>query len=162
VLQIPIVTRRELLGRGLGLVGVGSALPNFLVRSALAGPEAESNQRIVVSLLMTGGHDGLSGVPPYAHEDYYRYRKATRIEEKEVIKLNDEVGLHPNLAGFRELLDEQAFAVVLGTGYPNPDLSHFVRVARHLGSRRARRENGSPWVDRLARPISRCHTAQRG
>lgn len=149
--QIPIVTRRELLGRGLGLVGVGSALPNFLVRSALAGPEAESNQRIVVSLLMTGGHDGLSGVPPYAHEDYYRYRKVTRIEEKDVIKLNDEVGLHPNLAGFRDLLDERAFAVVLGTGYPNPDLSHFVsRDIWEAGERGARtgRPGSLGWLGR--------------
>jgi len=146
-----IVTRRELLGHGLGLVGVGAALPNFLVRSALAGPKAQSDQRIVVSLLMAGGHDGLSGVPPYAHDDYYRHRKVTRIEKKDVIKLNDEVGLHPNLSGFRELLDEQAFAVVLGTGYPKPDLSHFVsRDIWEAGQRGARtgRPGATGWLGR--------------
>jgi uncharacterized protein (DUF1501 family) len=121
-----ITTRREFLRYGSGVVGVGSALPNFLIRSALAGPPAKSQDRIVVGLLLTGGHDGLSDVPPYGHEDYYRLRTSTRIEEKEVLKLNDEVGLHPSLKGFRDMLDEQAFAVVLGTGYPNYNLSHFV------------------------------------
>jgi uncharacterized protein (DUF1501 family) len=121
-----IATRREFLHYGLGIVGVGGVLPNFLIRSALAGPKAQAAERIVVALLLTGGHDGLSDVPPYANEDYYRHRKTTRIEEKEVIKLNNEVGLHPKLTGFRDLLDQRAFAVVLGTGYPNFDLSHFV------------------------------------
>jgi uncharacterized protein (DUF1501 family) len=123
---ISIATRREFLTRGLGVVGLSAALPNFLIRSALAGPKAQSDQRIVVALLLTGGHDGLSDVPPYGEEEYYRVRKATRIEEKEVIKLNNQVGLHPTLTGFRDLLDERSFAVILGTGYPNFDLSHFV------------------------------------
>lgn len=121
-----ITTRREFLNRGLGVVGVGSALPNFLIRSARAGPSSKREDRIVIAILLTGGHDGLSDVPPYADEDYYRVRTTTRIEEKEVLKLNGEVGLHPVLTGFRDMLDEQSFATVLGTGYPNWDLSHFV------------------------------------
>ncbi len=121
-----ITTRREFLDYGLGVVGVGAALPNFLINSALAGPPAKSQDRIVVGLLLTGGHDGLSDVPPYGMEDYYRIRTTTRIEEKEVIKLNDQVGIHPSLTGFRDMLDESSFAVVLGTGYPNFNLSHFV------------------------------------
>jgi uncharacterized protein (DUF1501 family) len=121
-----IITRRDLLTRGLGLMGVGSGLPNFLIRSALAGPKACSQERIMVALLLTGGHDGLSDVPPYADDAYYRYRTTTRIHKKEVIKLNDEVGLHPNLTGFKELYDQGSFGVVLGTGYPNFNLSHFV------------------------------------
>ncbi len=146
-----ITTRRKLLSSGLGLVGVGAALPNFLIRSALAGPVAQPEQKIVVSLLLAGGHDGLSGVPPYAHDDYYRHRKVTRIDKKDVIKLNDEVGLHPSMTGFRELLDEEAFAVVLGTGYPNPDLSHFVsRDIWEAGKRGARtgRPGATGWLGR--------------
>ncbi len=70
-----IVTRRDLLTRGLGIVGVGAALPDFLVRSALAGPKESVNGRIIVSLLLTGGPDGLSLVPPYGDDEYYRQRK---------------------------------------------------------------------------------------
>lgn len=124
--KVQIATRREFLNYGLGVVGVGAALPNFLINSALAGPKSRPEDRIVVSLLMTGGHDGLSDVPPYGIEEYYRVRKATCIEEKDVLKLNNEVGLHPSLKGFRDMLDDRSFAVVLGTGYPNFDLSHFV------------------------------------
>ncbi|MDP6060263.1 MAG: hypothetical protein QGH33_15285, partial [Pirellulaceae bacterium] len=93
--DIKIATRREFLTHGLGMVGIGAALPNFLLRSSLAGPKAQSDERIVVALALIGGHDGLSDVPPYGHKEYYEYRKLTRIEERDVIKLNDEVGLHP-------------------------------------------------------------------
>ncbi len=124
--RIRIATRRDFLTRGLGVVGIGATLPNFLLRTSLAGPPAPAGDRIVVALALIGGHDGLSDVPPYGHKEYHEFRKATRIEENEVIKLNDEVGLHPKLAGFKELLDEGSFATVLGTAYPNFNLSHFV------------------------------------
>ena len=55
-----IATRREFLGRGLGIVGIGSFLPTYMIRAALAGPPAAGNERIVVALLLTGGPDGLS------------------------------------------------------------------------------------------------------
>ena len=45
-----IATRRDFLTRGLGIVGVGASLPNFLVRSALAAPDDSPSDRIVVSL----------------------------------------------------------------------------------------------------------------
>jgi uncharacterized protein (DUF1501 family) len=146
-----IATRREFLARGLGLVGLGAALPNFLIHTALAGPRARHDERIVVALLLTGGHDGLSTVPPYGIEDYYRIRKATRIEEKEVIKLNKEVGLHPKLTGFKDLLDQRAFAVILGTGYPTYNLSHFV-ARDYWEAARSGYETGRPgatgWLGR--------------
>jgi uncharacterized protein (DUF1501 family) len=124
--EIQIATRREFLTRGLGLVGVGAALPNFLIRSALAGPKAESGQRVLVILQLDGGNDTLNTLIPYGHKEYYEYRKAaTRIDEKGIIKLDAELGLHPNLAGWKELLDEGLFAVVHGVGYPNPNFSHF-------------------------------------
>jgi len=149
--RIRIATRRDFLTRGLGIVGVGAALPNFLLRTSLAGPPAHTGDRIVVALALIGGHDGLSDVPPYGHKEYYEYRKVTRIEENEVIKLNDEVGLHPKLAGFKELLDEGSFATVLGTAYPNFNLSHFAsRDFWESGNRQARtgKEGSTGWLGR--------------
>lgn len=122
-----VATRRELLRRGLGVVGAGAVLPNFLIRSALAAEEDNSaKQRIVVTLLLTGGPDGLSLVPPHGHDAYFQHRKNLAIDPKAAIRLNDEVSLHPQLTGFKRLLDQGAMAVVLGTAYPNFDLSHFV------------------------------------
>lgn len=120
-----IATRREFLARGLGIVGLGMTLPDFMLRSALAGPAAASDERIVVSLLLTGGPDGLSVVPPFAHDKYYEHRRVLGIPAKDVLKLNDEVGLHPRLTRFKEMFDQGSLAVVLGAGYPNFNLSHF-------------------------------------
>jgi len=119
-----IATRREFLTRGLGIVGIGPILPNFLLRSALAGA-SPADEPIIVSLLLTGGPDGLSVVPPYAHDAYYANRKVLGIPAGEVLKLNDEVALHPQLTHLKQMYDEGSLAVILGTGYPNFNLSHF-------------------------------------
>ncbi len=132
-------TRREFVTRGLGLVGVGTVLPNYLVHTALAGPSAEPGQRTLVVLELSGGHDAISELVPYGHEEYGKARKATRIKDDEVIKLNNELGLHPNLKGFKELLDQGAFAAIPGVGYPETNYSHFTateiwHTARHQAS----------------------------
>lgn len=142
---VSIHTRREFLTSGLGIVGIGAALPNFLLRSALGGPQAQSDQRIVVSLLLTGGPDGLSVVPPYADEAYYRLRPKLALPADSLIKLNDQVGLHPKLTAFKALLDAGQMATVLGMGYPNFDLSHF--VSRDIWQSCARR-NKTGWLGR--------------
>lgn len=124
--EVPIYTRREMLTRGLGLVGVGAALPQFLVRSSLAAPNEDPKGRIVVSLLLEGGPDGLSLAIPHGHDEYYKLRPNLGYAKNELIRLNDEIGLHPRLTGFKGLYDKGQMALVLGTAYPNFDLSHFV------------------------------------
>lgn len=124
--RIPICTRREILTRGLGLVGVGTALPHFLVRSSLAASPEDREARIVVALLLEGGPDGLSLAIPHGHDEYYKHRPKLGYDKKEIIQLNEEVGLHPRLTGFKALLDKGQMALVLGAAYPNYDLSHFV------------------------------------
>lgn len=146
--RIPVATRREFLGRGLGLVGVSAVLPNYLIRSALAAPAEAANDRIIVVLQMSGGNDSLSTLIPHGHETYGKKRRVTRIPDNEVIKLNDEVGLHPHLKGFKELLDEGEFAALPGIGYPNPNFSHFTSTdIWHTADRRGR-EAGAGWIGR--------------
>ena len=137
--HINVATRREFMTRGLGLVGVGSVLPNYLIRTALGAPEARANDRILVVLQLNGGNDALSTLVPYGHEEYGKVRNATRIGDDKVIKLNNELGLHPNLTGFKELLDQGAFAAIPGVGYPNPNYSHFKATdIWHMADRRGR------------------------
>jgi uncharacterized protein (DUF1501 family) len=144
-----IATRREFLAQGLGLIGVGGVLPNFLIKSALAGPTAEADQRVLVVIQLNGGHDGMSDVPPYGVPQYAEYRRTTRIGDNEVIKLNEQFGLHPNLKGCKELLDQGRFAAVLGTGYPNFDYSHFEAMdIWETADERNRRKCGSGWLGR--------------
>jgi uncharacterized protein (DUF1501 family) len=120
-----IATRRDFLNRGLGIVGIGLTLPDFMLRSALAAPRSASDERVVVSILLTGGPDGLSVVPPYSNDDYYKNRKVLGVPRKDALALTDDIGLHPSLKGFKSLYDKGELAVVLGTGYPNFNLSHF-------------------------------------
>lgn len=146
--NLQIATRREFLTRGLGLVGVGSVLPNFLIKTAMAGPQAQPEQPILVMLQLGGGNDAMSTLVPHGHKEYHEYRRATRITETETIKINDELGLHPNLKGWKALLDEGAFAAIPGVGYPNPNFSHFTSTdIWFFGDLRGRRLN-SGWLGR--------------
>lgn len=120
-----IATRRDFLKQGLGLIGIGAVLPNFLVHTALAGPQTQgTGQRALILIEMSGGNDGPSALVPYSMDGYHRLRKITRISEKQVLRLNDEVGLNPNLRPFKDLHDQGKFAAIPGVGYPNPNYSH--------------------------------------
>ena len=82
-----IATRRDFLKTGLGLVGIGSVLPNFLVHTSLAGPQTQGQgHRVLVLIEMSGGHDGPSALVPYAMDNYHRLRKVTRINEQQVMQ----------------------------------------------------------------------------
>jgi uncharacterized protein (DUF1501 family) len=47
------------------------------------------------------------------------------IPKPGVLRIDDYLGLHPQLTGFKELYDEGKLAVLQGVGYPHPDRSHF-------------------------------------
>jgi len=123
--RLSTASRRSFIGQGVAAVGLGAAVPGFLARTALAAKEEPKGDRVVVAILLTGGPDGLSVVPPYADDEYYKKRPQLALPAKEVLKLNDQVALHPRLTGFQKMLDAGRLAVILGAGYPNFNLSHF-------------------------------------
>lgn len=132
--RVPITTRRELLSTGLGLIGIGSALPGFLVRTALAGPDADEGQRVLVVLQLHGGNDSLSTLIPYGHKRYYEVRQEeTAYQEDQIIKLNDELGLHPNMVGSKALWDEGQLAIINGVGMPNNNYLYALAGDQHTG-----------------------------
>lgn len=123
-------TRRSFLRASLGssaLVSLGLHVPAFLARSAQAAA-AQGNDptgNVLVVLQLSGGNDGLNTVVPYSDPEYAKNRITLRQQPNQVLKINDEIGLHPQLGGFAGLLEEQRLAIVQGVGYPNPDRSHF-------------------------------------
>lgn len=121
-------TRRDflqLLGTA-GIVSLGTIPPEFLTRAAHAAPGlAARDKRVLVLIQLAGGNDGLNTLVPYADPAYEKARPGIGIPRGQVLKLNDSVGLHPSLAGMRELYDEGKLSIVQGVGYPNPDRSHF-------------------------------------
>lgn len=128
-------TRRSFLGHGLILASAAVTVPQFISRSALGmtGPMGLSSfagvpqDHVLVVIQLAGGNDGLNTVVPFGDAAYYKARPTIGIPAKNVLKLgkNDNVGLHPQLAGMKELYDEGMLSVILGVGYPNPNRSHF-------------------------------------
>jgi uncharacterized protein (DUF1501 family) len=145
---INIITRRSFLTHGLGAVGIATALPQVLIRTAFAAPKTPANERILVVLQLSGGNDCLSTLVPYGHEAYAKARKLIRIGDDEVLKINNELGLHPQLRGFQELLKQGTFAAVPGVGYPKPNYSHFTSTdIWHMADPRGR-EVPCGWIGR--------------
>src|SRR5262249_22486969 len=110
------------------MVSWGLTVPTFLSRTAAATLDATkpgAKETILVVIELTGGNDGLNTVIPFKDEQYAKLRPTLRIPTAQIRKINDEIGLHPSLAGLADLLQEQALCVVQGVGYPNPNQSHF-------------------------------------
>jgi uncharacterized protein (DUF1501 family) len=122
-------TRREFVRLGLGsctLLSCGMTVPGFLARSAAATPSGDrSTGRVLVVLELNGGNDGLNTVVPYADDAYARHRPRLRIPTGSLHKLDDHIGLHPELFGLNELWKRGELAIVQSVGYPNANRSHF-------------------------------------
>ena len=80
---------------------------------------------VVVVVELNGGNDYLNTVIPYTDSNYYDNRKMLRVEEDDVLKLDDQFGLNPNMGPMRDLYQAGDMAIVHGVGYDNPSRSHF-------------------------------------
>src|SRR5437588_8905736 len=121
-----IPTRRDFLRSSIAtgsLVSWGLTVPAFVSRTAAAAPDAGkpgAKETILVVVQLTGGNDGLNTVIPFKDADYVKLRPTLAIPAGQVKKVNDEIGLHPSLAGFAELLEDKQLCIVQVVGYPNP------------------------------------------
>ena len=146
-----MTTRRDFLARGLrdsSLIALAPTLPGFLARTArAAGPEKDD--RILVVVQLDGGNDGINTVVPFKDDGYARYRKAIRLPEKRLIKINGEIGLHPSMKDAGKLLESGRLAIVPGVGYPNPSRSHFRSREIWQSARLDERDHtGLGWIGR--------------
>ncbi|MGI8783125.1 MAG: DUF1501 domain-containing protein [Acidobacteriota bacterium] len=124
-------TRRDFLKQSLMLVSIGGTVPNFLIGTAQAqelrrqAASGEKRDRILVVLQLTGGNDGLNTVVPHRDELYYKLRPGLAVPSDQVLALDKDMGLHPQLRGLKGLYDNGQLAIVQNVGYPNPNRSHF-------------------------------------
>ena len=131
------------------LVALSSTVPGFLARSAQAAKPA-SDERVLVVIELNGGNDGINTVVPYRDEGYQRHRSATRLATSDLIKIDDQVGLHPSLSDAARLLNEGKLAIVQGVGYPNPNRSHFASMRIwHTARPDAADAAGTGWIGRV-------------
>jgi uncharacterized protein (DUF1501 family) len=83
----------------------------------------------LVLIELAGGLDGLSAVVPYADPAYAAARPTLAVPADQVVKLDAGLGLHPALAPLADSWKAGDMAIVLGVGYPDPNLSHFRSIA---------------------------------
>ena len=104
--------------------------------------------KILVVVQLAGGNDGLSTIVPYADDAYRRARGADAHAAKDVLKINDYVGLHPALASLKGMYDDGHLGIVQGVGYPNPNRSHFRATDIWASAQPDREAVTSGWVGR--------------
>ena len=86
---------------------------------------SNGHSKSLVFVQLTGGNDALNTVVPINDEHYYYFRPAVQFQPEELLELDGNIGLNPNMTAIKRLWDEGKVAVINGIGYPNPNRSHF-------------------------------------
>ena len=126
----PIMDRRQFT-RLAGLTALTTTAPTFLVKTGLAlAGEAKplaglKDNHVLVIVQLAGGNDGLNTLVPYSDDAYHKMRPRIGIDAQKVLKLDDHLGLHPEMIELHDLYQDGGLAVVPNVGYPNPNRSHF-------------------------------------
>ena len=71
---------------------------------------------VLVVLQLNGGNDYMNTVVPFSNPHYYDNRPKLQIDEGDVLKLNDEVGLHPTMGPLRDIYKKGDMALLNGIG----------------------------------------------
>ncbi|MGH9915357.1 MAG: DUF1501 domain-containing protein, partial [Pyrinomonadaceae bacterium] len=95
-----------------------------------AGTAGTGRRKTLIAIFQRGAVDGLNVIVPFAEPEYYNYRPTIAIPKPDggtnaAIDLNGHFGLHPSLAPFKPLWDENRLAIVTASGSPNNTRSHF-------------------------------------
>ena len=80
---------------------------------------------VLVVLQLSGGNDYFNTVIPYTDPRYMDNRPAVGVAADRVIKINDSIGLHPEMRPLKSFYDQGNMAIMHGVGYPNSPRSHF-------------------------------------
>ena len=140
------MNRRDFVKTSFLTLAAGAGMPGFLGRTASA---AIGKGKILVIVQLSGGNDALNTLIPFTNGAYYNARPTLAIGKKDVLNLNDSVGLNPALKPMMSLWDNGELALVQGVGYPNPNRSHFESMAIwHTGDPKARETEG--WIGKIA------------
>jgi len=99
-----------------------NAIANSSIFSAING----DSDRVLVLIQLNGGNDGLSTILPLdQYDNLANLRGNILIPENSALNLEDNVGLHPNLGGIKDIYDDGKMTIVNSVGYPTQNRSHF-------------------------------------
>lgn len=94
------LSRRKFLAGGLGMFGAVVAAEQLFTSSAHA---ANPSGKQLVLIQLSGGNDGLNTVIPYGTGAYYDARPQISVAQKDVLHLNNALGLHPAMTALNDL-----------------------------------------------------------
>jgi len=124
--------RRAFIKRGVTFVSLTLATNHMMMQTSNAGDSVfaqasnlSDNGRMLIVVQLQGGNDGLNTVVPYSDGRYFDARPTLAVAAEDVLPLDSQFGLNPQLTQFKSLFDQGKLAVVQGVGYPNPNRSHF-------------------------------------
>jgi len=99
-------------------------VPQFLKVIENSSSPILNNKKLIV-IQLKGGNDGLNTIIPYRNDIYYKKRKSLALHKSNILKLNDEIGIHQSLKPLKKLYNRGCLSIINNVGYPNPSLSHF-------------------------------------
>lgn len=107
---------------------IASMYPLLNAMEACHVKKKGSSKKVFILIQLLGGNDGLQTLVPLTN-----YRKITEarpnifLPEKKILSLKgtSETGLHPALAGIKDMYDNGLAGFIQGVGYEHPNFSHF-------------------------------------
>jgi uncharacterized protein (DUF1501 family) len=128
---------------------------NARLKSITAG----ESDNVLIFVQLHGGNDALNTlIPINQYDTYYNYRANIAIPDSgsrkfinvdNTLAIEDQIGLHPDMIGFKELYDQGKATIVQNVGYPDMNMSHFRgRDIVFMGGG-ATDEYGSGWMGRF-------------
>ena len=112
---MPNLTRREFLKAS------GASL--FLAGLPMPGYTKDKPPGTISVIVLEGGMDGLTAVPPFGDPNLLKMRK--NLVSENYLKLNSFFGLHPSFKYFAGLMAKNNAAVIQATNFPYTLRSHF-------------------------------------
>ena len=124
---------------GLGGLLAASAAPRYSFAAGTGGD-------LLVCVFLRGGFDGLAALGVPDDSNYNNLRGATRVTSSTGFALNSTYLLNNNFAPLKSIWDDNQLAIVLGSGHPDVQRSHF--EDQDLCERAAKANVRSGWIGR--------------
>ena len=106
-----------------------------------------NKDKVLAVLSLSGGNDGLNTVIPFNDGHYRDFRPNLGVSADQVIKLNDQIGLHPTMGPLKKYWDEGQAGHL-----PGHRLSHAQLLPLPLHGHLAHLRAGEDWHRGLAGP----------
>jgi uncharacterized protein (DUF1501 family) len=129
------LTRRSFLSRASGMAlavyGAASLSPKAFEEGIAAAAAQAADQRILVSIFLSGGVDSLTLLAPTGHSRYASLRPTLALPADQGTPFAEDTSLrwHPSVSDLATLHGEGKVTVFPAVGYDDPNQSHF--TSRH-------------------------------